>query len=190
MWSDVASVKGNIIMMPKKSMIPLIILGLLLIGGWLEIVSIDVQATQAFVNNGVALPADNNAVSVFAEMWYLFVGDLPVHDRMLIIAGWGTELIYMVGVIGWEICKSAVGFHNPSLAKWFGRAAIVMVVVNLWTTGNFGTFGAAGFWGHFYFAVLTAFGSAFFGLIGVYLLEFGFSNGTKTPPTQATQAKG
>lgn len=164
-------------MFTKKGSIILFVLGVISLGFWVTIIVQDVQATQAFGNSGVAFSMSGSTLSTVQEIWFLFTTDLPISSKRLIIYGWGIELIMLIGVVGWEIAKSGIGYHNPKLANVFGSGAIAIIIFNIWTTANFGT---SLTWGSFGSALLNAFGSAFFGVIGAYFIEYSLTSKSPT----------
>jgi hypothetical protein len=168
-------------MFTRKGSIVLFGLGIICLWFFVEILVLDVQASQAFINGGQPFYMSATTTSTVQEVWYLFTENLSINDRRLIIYGWGIELIMFIGVMGWEIAKSSIGHHNPKLANVFSSVAIIIIIFNFWTTANFGTLT----WQSVGFAVLTAFGVAFFGVVGTYFLEYALT--AKSAPATATK---
>lgn len=158
----------------KRSPLPMLVLGLVCIAFWLDILLLEVQASEAFLLHGSIITFSSSNWNTLLQPWELVQGTLDINMRMAVIWGWGIELIYLVCIVGWEVAQSAIGYHNPKLAGWFKTGALILIVFNAWSNFQYGNL-ASGFWGQIGFAAITSFGSAFFGIVGVYLLERAFA---------------
>jgi hypothetical protein len=164
----------------------LFFLGLICIGFWIEFIALDVQATEAFFNGGTAVLSQgtlDSTWSVIMQVPDVLLGSVDLHVKVIICIGWGVELIYAICVAGYQICHSAVGYHNPHLAGIFRNVGLGIIAFCLWTTGNYGS--NLDFWGHLAFATITGFCSAFLGIAGIALLENVAVSSAKSAPATA-----
>jgi len=63
---------------------------------------------------------------------------------------------------------------NRHLASWFRTGVVALIAFDAYTDVQYGQL-ASGFWGQVAFALVTAFIVAFFGIIGVRLIEYGLT---------------
>lgn len=163
------------------------VIGLLALVLWGFVTAYDILATEAQFNHGHALVVVHTAINLLAVLHQpidLLHGNLAISDLPVILIGWIIETVYLIGVVGWAICYSAVGYHNPALAKVFKYVGLSLIGVNIWTTGSFLSDGD--FWRGLIMACILAFGSAFFGLVATYMVEtavsevLGLGSGTAT----------
>lgn len=160
----------------------LFFLGLICIGFWIEFIALDVQATEAFFNGGGPATLDSTMATLM-QVPNVLLGSVDLHTKVIICVGWGVELIYAICVAGYQICHSAVGYHNPHMAGIFRNVGLCIIAFCLWTTGNYGS--NLDFWGHLAFATITGFCSAFLGIAGVALLENVSVSSGKSAPAPA-----
>ena len=160
-----------------NSPIPLLLIGLACIVFWLLASLLQIQTSEAFILNG--------AVVTFAPNWSilrqpvdLVQGHLSADMAKAAMWGWGIELIYLVCIVGYEIAHEGVKATNRHLAGWFSTGAVALIAFDAWTDFQYGQLGS-GIWGQVAFALVTAFIVAFFGIVGLRLIEHGITEWTR-----------
>lgn len=149
-------------------------LGLLSLFFWGMATILQIQTSEAFLLHG-------GAVSIMAANWTILMqpidlmqGHLTMDMAKAVFWGWGIELVFLFCAIGYEVVHAAVKGANNRLAGWFRTGSVILIAFDAWTDLQFGQM-ASGFWGQVAFASITTFVVAFFGLIGLKLIEAGFA---------------
>lgn len=152
-----------------------ILMGLLFIGFFLICLTTQVQTNEARVTGEAAVNLYKPNWVIFAQPFYLVMGQLSVSEAIATIVGWGVELIYLsFTVAGYEIIKNSAHRSGRIIGVMFELGAIGMCWFNWSNDYQYGTIGG-GDWGHFWFALLTAFVVGYFGTIGLLLIKLGWS---------------
>ncbi len=151
-----------------NSPIPLLLIGLACVVFWLLASLLEVQTSEAFLLHG--------AVVTFNPNWSIL--RQPVDLVQGHLWGWGIELIYLVCIVGHEIAREGVRSTNRHLAGWFTTGAVALIAFDAWTNFQYGQL-ASGVWGQVAFALVTAFIVAFFGIVGLRLIEHAITDWTR-----------
>ena len=159
------------------SPLPVLVLGLALIVFWLLASLLQIQTSEAFILNGPAVTF-NPDWGILRQPVDLVQGHLTPAMAKAAMWGWGIELIYLVCIIGYEVAHEGVRATNHHLAGWFSTGAVALIAFDGWTDFQYGQL-ASGFWGQVAFALVTSFMVAFFGIIGLRLIEHGLSEWTR-----------
>lgn len=154
----------------------LMIVGILFLFFWGIGIITQIQTNEAFI-------AHSGEVNVYRPNWSIImqplslvgVGEAPnANDAVAIIFGFGIELIYLGFIIGYEVVHDTVQQSSGKLmASLFRSGSWAIVAFNGYIDFNYGTLGS-GFWGHFFFALMTSFIVGFFGTIGMHLIQAGW----------------
>lgn len=154
-----------------RSPILLLFLGVAVLLFWLLASMLQIQTSEAFILQGPVVSLAPNW-GILKQPWELVQGSLSIDMAKAVMWGWGIELIYLVCVIGYEVAHESVKASSHHLASWFRTGVIALISLDAYTDFNYGNL-ASGFWGQLAFALIAAFIVAFFGIIGVRLIEAG-----------------
>lgn len=160
-----------------NSPLPLLVLGLALILFWAITSLLQIQTSEAFILNGPTVTFAPNW-SVLKQPLDLVQGHLSPDMAKAAIWGWGIELIYLVCIVGYEVAHEGVRSTNHHLAGVFSTGAFALIIFDAYTDFQYGNL-ASGFWGQVGFSLITAFVVAFFGIIGLRLIEHGITEWTR-----------
>src|SRR5579859_6614558 len=150
-----------------------LLLGAVLVLFWLLASLLQIQTSEAFILHGPVVSFVPNWGIVHQPV-DLVGGSLSPDLAKAVMWGYGIELIYLVCVVGYEVAHESVKASNQHLASVFRTGAIALIAFDAYTDFQYGSL-ASGFWGQVAFALVTAFIVAFFGVIGVRLIEHGLS---------------
>ncbi len=153
----------------NRSPLLLILVGGMAILFWLLASMLQIQTSEAFILQGPAVSLAPNW-AILRQPLDLVQGRLSVDVAKSVMWGWGIELIYLICIVGYEVAHESVKASNKSLAKWFRTGLIALIALDAYTDYTYGNL-ASGPWGQFAFALITSFIVAFFGIVGVRLIE-------------------
>ena len=156
-----------------SSPIACLLLGAALLLFWTLASLLQIQTSEAFILRGPAVSFVPNW-GILHQPLDLFGGLLTPNVAKAVMWGWGIELIYLVCVVGYEVAHESVKASNRHLASVFRTGAIGLIAFDAYTDFQYGNL-ASGFWGQVAFALVTAFIVAFFGVVGLRLIEHAFS---------------
>lgn len=151
--NNVAVNKGNVPILK-------LLLGVLFVFFFLIILVMDIQASESYLLQGAVVNAPN--WGMLQQPWLLAQGAYGSTMAKAVIWGWVIELIFMACVIG------EVAVHGK-MHGWFRTGGIILVCINFWTNVNYGAL-PSGFGGQISFALLSAFGVAFLGVMGLNMI--------------------
>jgi hypothetical protein len=160
-----------------NSPIPLLLIGLACIVFWLLASLLEIQTSEAFLLHGAVVTFNPNW-SILRQPVDLVQGHLSADMAKAAMWGWGIELIYLVCIVGHEIAHEGVRSTNRHLAGWFTTGAVALIAFDAWTNFQYGQL-ASGVWGQVAFALVTAFIVAFFGIVGLRLIEHAITDWTR-----------
>ena len=156
-----------------NSPLPVLLVGLALLAFWVLASLLQIQTSEAFILKG--------PVVTFAPDWGvlrqpvdLVQGHLHPDMAKATMWGWGIELIYLVCIVGYEVAHESVKASNRHLASWFRTGVIALIAFDAYTDFQYGSL-ASGPGGQVAFALITAFIVAFFGIVGLRLIEHGLT---------------
>jgi hypothetical protein len=156
-----------------NSPLPMLILGIALIGFWVLASTLQIQTSEAFILNGPAVKF-NPDWAILMQPIDLVQGHLSQDMAKAVMWGWGIELMFLILIVGYEIAHESVKASSQTLAGWFRTGTIVLVAFDGWTDFQYGQL-ASGLWGQLAFALVTAFVVMFFGIVGLRLIEAGLT---------------
>jgi hypothetical protein len=160
-----------------NSPLPLLLLGFALVIFWGITSLLQIQTSEAFILNGPVVTFAPNW-SILKQPLELVQGQLSPELAKATIWGWGIELIYLVCIIGYEVAHEGVRSTNHHLTGLFSTGAVALIAFDAYTDFQYGNL-ASGFWGQVGFSLITAFVVAFFGIIGLRLIEHGLTEWTR-----------
>ncbi len=152
----------------------IIILGFCFLGFFLLALMMQVATNEAFMLGGTPVVGYKPDWSLFLQIPALFLGQTSPSQSIAIVFGWGIELIYLGFIVGYDRMHHAVTASGRTMATFFRVGSWGIVLFDIWTDANYGTLGS-GMGGHIAFAVMIGFMVAFFGTIGLSLIEYGWS---------------
>src|SRR5579859_6752362 len=150
-----------------------LLLGAVLVLFWLLASLLQIQTSEAFILHGPVVSFVPNWGIVHQPV-DLVGGSLSPDLAKAVMWGYGIELIYLVCVVGYEVAHESVEASNQHLASVFRTGAIALIAFDAYTDFQYGSL-ASGFWGQVAFALVMAFIVAFFGVVGLRLIEHGLS---------------
>ena len=157
----------------SRSPLALLLVGLALVLFWLLASLLQIQTSEAFILRGPLVSFVPNW-GILTQPATLVQGHLSPDLAKAVMWGYGIELIYLVCIVAYEIAHESVKASNRHLASWFRTGVIALIAFDAYTDFNYGSL-ASGFWGQVAFALVMAFIVAFFGVIGLRLIEHGLS---------------
>jgi hypothetical protein len=140
---------------------------------WIVALMTQVQTNEAFITHAGAVDVYKPNWTILLQIPTLMTGGLGPDEAMATIFGWGIELIYLGFIVGYEVLHESVHRSGQFMAGLFKTLSWVIIIFNGWADYNYGSLGG-GFWGHVAFAAVTSFIVAYFGTIGMYLIEYGW----------------
>ncbi len=156
-----------------NSPIPVLLVGCALLLFWMLASTLQIQTSEAFILRGPAVTLAPNW-GILRQPLDLLQGRLSTDMAKASMWGWGIELIYLVCIVGYEVAHESVRATNRHLASWLRTGVVALIAFDAYTDVQYGQL-ASGFWGQVAFALVTAFIVAFFGIIGVRLIEYGLT---------------
>ena len=147
----------------------LLIIGFACLAFWLFASLLEIQASEAFLLHGTTVSFVPDW-AILKQPADLVTGHLSTDMAKATLWGWGIELIYLVCIVGYEIAHEGIHNANKHLTGWFRTGMLVLISFDAYTNFQYGNL-ASGFWGQVGFALVTAFIVAFFGIIGLRLIE-------------------
>ena len=156
-----------------NSPLPLLLVGLALLTFWVLASLLQIQTSEACILKGPVVTFIPNW-GILKQPFDLIGGHLSTDLAKATMWGWGIELIYLVCIVGYEIAHESVKASNQHLASWFRTGAVALIVFDAYTDYQYGNL-ASGPGGQLAFAAVTAFIVAFFGIVGVRLIEHGLT---------------
>ncbi len=150
-----------------------LLIGLALVLFWLLASLLQIQTSEAFILHGPVVSFVPNW-GILHQPLDLVGGHLTPDLAKAVMWGYGIELIYLVCVVGYEVAHESVKASNRHLASWFRTGATALIAFDAYTDFQYGSL-ASGFWGQVAFALVMAFIVAFFGVVGLRLIEHGLS---------------
>ena len=155
------------------SPLPLLLVGAALLLFWILASTLQIQTSEAFILKGPAVSLAPNW-GILRQPFELIGGQLSIDTAKAAMWGWGIELIYLVCIVGYEVAHEGVMDSNHRLAAWFRTGAVALIAFDAYTDVQYGQL-ASGFWGQVAFALVTSFIVAFFGIVGLRLIEHGLT---------------
>ena len=156
-----------------NSPLPVLLVGLGLVLFWVLASVLQIQTSEAFILRGPVVSFVPNW-GILRQPFDLMGGHLTPDQAKATMWGWGIELIYLVCIVGYEVAHESVKASNRHLASWFRTGVVALIAFDAYTDFQYGSL-ASGPWGQVAFAAVTAFIVAFFGIVGVRLIEHGLS---------------
>ena len=175
MAKNIRGTLSNVVTNSRRtnSPLPVLLVGLALLAFWVLASVLQIQTSEAFILKGPAVTFAPNW-DILRQPFDLMGGHLKAEMAKASMWGWGIELIYLVCIVGYEVAHESIKASNRHLASWFRTGVIALIAFDAYTDFQYGSL-ASGFWGQVAFALVTAFIVAFFGVIGVRLIEHGLS---------------
>jgi hypothetical protein len=156
------------------SPIPKLIVGLLALGLWLYATLLQIQTSEAFLENGPSVSFVPNW-GILKQPYDLFVGHISSTAVKAVFSGWAIEIAFLICIVGYETAAEAVKKTNKGLVKFFRTGMIAIIVVNAIADSAYGTIGS-GMLGQVGFAIVAGFAVMFAGIIGLhFIIEAGKS---------------
>lgn len=117
----------------KLASSPLImwILGALSLLMWAAATVVQIQTSEYLALGGTQKVA-GVAWSILIQPWLLISGQAPILYATSWIYGWVVELVTLVFAMALSVAITKISSVNPHLAKWFGLAGIVLILLNGW----------------------------------------------------------
>jgi hypothetical protein len=156
-----------------NSPLPILLVGLALLVFWVLASVLQIQTSEAFILKGPAVSFAPNW-AIVRQPFDLARGALSSDMAKATMWGWGIELIYLVCIVGYEVAHESIKASNRHLASWFRTGVIALIAFDAYTDYQYGNL-ASGPGGQFAFAAVTAFIVAFFGIVGIRLVEHGLT---------------
>jgi hypothetical protein len=156
-----------------RSPLPLLLVGLALVIFWLLASILQIQTSEAFILHGPVVSFIPNW-GILHQPFDLIGGHSTPDLAKAIMWGYGIELIYLVCIVGYEVAHESVRASNRHLASWFRTGAIALIAFDAYTDYQYGNL-ASGPGGQIAFAATMAFIVAFFGVVGIRLIEHGLA---------------
>ena len=156
-----------------NSPLPVLLVGCALLLFWILASTLQIQTSEAFILKGPAVTLAPNW-GILRQPLDLVQGRLSIDMAKATMWGWGIELIYLVCIVGYEVAHESVRAANRGLAGWFRTGVVALIAFDAYTDIQYGQL-ASGFWGQVAFALVTSFIVAFFGIIGLRLIEHGLT---------------
>ena len=154
--------------------IPFGFVGILLILGCLYATLLEIQASEAWALSSHVVSFQPNW-SIIQQPYYMFVGGLSATVAKAAMWGWGSELVFLICVLGYEAAHESIFGMNKALASWFRTGAFAIIIFNFYTNYAYGSLGS-GMIGQLAFAGITSFAVMFFGVIGIRFLSIALNN--------------
>jgi hypothetical protein len=175
MAKSIRNALPNLVANSKRtnSPLPVLLVGLALLVFWVLASLLQIQTSEAFLLKGPVVTFVPNW-GILKQPIDLVQGHLTTDLAKATMWGWGIELIYLVCIVGYEVAHESVKASNRHLASWFRTGVVALIAFDAYTDFQYGTL-ASGFWGQVAFALVTAFIVAFFGIVGVRLIEHGLT---------------
>lgn len=175
MAKNMRAALSNVVVNSRRtnSPLPILLVGLALLAFWVLASVLQIQTSEAFILKGPAVTFAPNW-AILRQPFDLMGGHLSTDLAKATMWGWGIELIYLVCIVGYEVAHESVKASNRHLASWFRTGVIALIAFDAYTDFQYGNL-ASGPGGQFAFAAVTAFIVAFFGIVGVRLIEHGLS---------------
>jgi len=114
-----------------SSPIIMFLLGALSLFLWAAATVVQVQTSEYLALGGSGKVA-GVAWSIIIQPWLLLTGQAPFVYATSWLYGWVVELITLVFAMALAVAISKISAVNPHLAKWFGLAGIVLILLNGW----------------------------------------------------------
>jgi hypothetical protein len=114
-----------------SSPIIMFLLGALSLFLWAAATVVQVQTSEYLALGGSGKVA-GVAWSIIIQPWLLLTGQAPIVYATSWLYGWVVELITLVFAMALAVAISKISAVNPHLAKWFGLAGIVLILLNGW----------------------------------------------------------
>ncbi len=150
-----------------------LLVGVALVLFWLLASLLQIQTSEAFILRGPIVSFVPNW-GILHQPLDLVAGLLTPDLAKAVMWGYGIELIYLVCLVGYEVAHESIRASNQRLASVFRTGAIALIAFDAYTDFGYGNL-ASGFWGQVAFALVMAFIVAFFGVIGLRLIEHGLT---------------
>jgi len=175
MAKNIRGTLSNVVTNSKRtnSPLPVLLVGLALLVFWVLASLLQIHISEAFILKGPVVTFVPNS-GILRQPVDLVQGHLTTDLAKATMWGWGIELIYLVCIVGYEVAHESVKASNRHLAAWFRTGVVALIAFDAYTDFQYGTL-ASGFWGQLAFALVTAFIVAFFGIVGVRLIEHGLT---------------
>lgn len=152
-----------------------IVMGLIMVAFFLVCLITQIQTNEAKVLGDGAVTLYKPDWYILLQPFYLVTGQLRSDEAIATLVGWGTELIYLaMTAVGYDIIKTSVHRSGRIIGVIFELCALGFLWFNWSNDYTYGTIGG-GSWGHFWFALITAFVVGYFGTIGLLLIKMGWS---------------
>jgi hypothetical protein len=156
-----------------NSPLPVLLVGLAVLVFWVLASVLQIQTSEAFILKGPVVTFAPNW-DILRQPFDLMGGHLKSDTAKAAMWGWGIELIFLVCIVGYEVAHESIKASNRHLASWFRTGVIALIAFDAYTDFQYGNL-ASGPGGQFAFAAVTAFIVAFFGIVGVRLIEHGLT---------------
>ena len=115
-------------------------LGLLTLLLWVCATVTQIQ-TSEFLAEGSSQRVASIAINVFQQPWLIISGQVPIGYNTPYMYAWIVELLTLVVALALTAAFTKIATVNPTLAKIFIGAAVILVILNSWadfsgTPGN------------------------------------------------------
>lgn len=155
---------------------PLIIIGGIFLAFFALGLMTQVETNEAFIDHVANIDVFRPNWSVFIQLPGLFLGWYDPDMYRAVFFGWFIEIIYIgLTFVGIELVHQMAHQAGLILGFLFEVIGFSAVCFNWYTDFNYGTLGSADWWGHFWFACVTAITVGYFGRFGLYLIRLGWS---------------
>jgi hypothetical protein len=130
MMDKVAAVK-NVHHRLGSSPLIMWLLSLLVFVLWLAATIVQIQTSEYLAFGGVK-QVTAVAWSILTQPWLLITGQAPISVATGWLYGWIVEAVTLVFALALSVAIVKISTVNPTLAKLFGLAGTILIVLNSW----------------------------------------------------------
>lgn len=154
----------------------LIGIGIIFLGFFALGLMTQIETNEAFIDHAASIDVFRPNWSVFIQLPGLFLGWYDPDMYRAVFFGYFIEIIYIgLTFVGIELIHQMAHQAGLLLGILFEVIGFAAVCLNFYTDFNYGAIGSADWWGHFWFAGVTAITVGYFGRFGIYLIRLGWS---------------
>ncbi|GCE18978.1 hypothetical protein KDK_27780 [Dictyobacter kobayashii] len=135
---------------------------------------LEVQTSEAAITNGGAMSLLRPDVATFWQLVDLVEGHLTPAQIVVVIWGWGSQIIYFACIVGYKHFHKSIARHNELLAKACTGGAVLITFYNCVTDYNYVGLVINNFWWQVAISSVIALGSATLGIAGLHFIKAGF----------------
>lgn len=135
---------------------------------------LEVQTSEAQLMHGGLAQLTRPDLATFVQLLDLVQGRLTPFQVVVVIWGWGSQIVYFACIVGYNHFHRSLARHNQWLAKICCGVAALVAVYNCVSDYNYVGLVIQDFWWQLAITSVIALGAGALGIAGIHFIKVGF----------------